>query len=375
MKEIDKKNIVAAVDSSAMSPRNILIVDDEKRILDSFSMLLGDLGYTVKTASEGEEALRLVGSEKFDIVFLDQHLGAAKGTDIMNRMSEMAPDLYFVIITANGNTDLAVESLKQGASDFITKPFFIADLLKSINHIDKKRELEAQRKEMLVTLELKLGEKTEELKKVYISVLSSLAQAMEKKDIGTYGHSMRVRKYSGEIAAILDLSEAEKDNLEVAAMLHDIGKIGTSDFILGKPGALDPTEKLIIKSHPQKGVEILSPLKNNFAQLENILPAILYHHESYDGSGYPEGLAGEEIPLLARIITVADTYDAILSTRPYRSGASHERAMNELLKFSGRQFDPKVVEAFVSADREYRSAFGSAADLSFGNAVSIFRNA
>jgi putative nucleotidyltransferase with HDIG domain len=357
-----------------MDIRKLLIVDDEIRILESFSLLLNDLGFAVKTASNAEEALNLVGTEKFDIVFLDQHLGAAKGTDVMSRMSAMVPDLYFVIITANGNTDLAVDSLKKGASDFITKPFFIADLLKSINHIDKKRELEEQKKEMLATLELKLGEKTEELKTVYFSVLSSLAQAMEKKDTGTYGHSMRVRKYSGEIAAILDLCEADKENLKVAAMLHDIGKIGTSDFILGKPGKLDEDEMIIVKSHPQRGVEILNPLRKNFAQLENILPAILYHHESYDGSGYPEGRAGGEIPLLARIITVADTYDAILSNRPYRSGASHERAMNELIKCSGRQFDPEVVEAFVSADREYRRVFGNADDLSSGNALSIFRN-
>jgi DNA-binding NtrC family response regulator len=124
-----------------MDIRRLLIVDDEKRILESFSLLLRDLGYAVKTASTAEEAFSLVSTEKFDIVFLDQHLGAVRGTDIMSRMSEMIPDLYFVIITGNGNTDLAVESLKQGASDFITKPFFIADLLKSINHIDKKREL------------------------------------------------------------------------------------------------------------------------------------------------------------------------------------------------------------------------------------------
>jgi HD-GYP domain-containing protein (c-di-GMP phosphodiesterase class II) len=132
---------------------------------------------------------------------------------------------------------------------------------------------------------------------------------------------------------------------------------------------------VIVKSHPQKGVEILRPLKNNFAQLDNILPAILYHHESYDGSGYPEGLAGEAIPLLARIITVADTYDAILSNRPYRAGAGHDRAINELVKYSGIQFDPEVVEAFVATDREYRSALGNGDPLPTGKELSIFRNA
>lgn len=357
-----------------MEAKKLLIVDDEIRILDTFSLLLSDQGFSVKTAFNAEDALKLVSRESFDIVFLDQNLGTAKGTDVMNSMAEMAPDLHFVIITANGNTDFAVESLKQGASDFITKPFFIADLIRSINHIDKKRELEKQKKEMLNTLEFKLGEKTEELKTVYISVLSSLAQAMEKKDIGTYGHSLRVSKYCGEIAAVLGLAHEDRENLKVAAMLHDIGKIGTSDFILGKSSALDQDEMQIIRSHPQKGVEILRPLKNNFSQLENILPAILYHHESFDGSGYPEGRAKDEIPLLARIITVADTYDAILSNRPYRSGASHESAMSELVKFSGSQFDPQVVEAFVSADREYRRVYGSDGDPASGRTHPVFGN-
>ncbi len=332
-----------------LTGKRILIVDDEARILELFSASLEDFGYYVKTASDGYGALTLVSDETFDIVFLDQLLGTIKGLDLMQKMSEINPELYFVIITANGNTDLAVESLKRGAADFISKPFFVTDLIKSIEYVNKKQELDKQRKELLITLELKVDEKTRELKDIYFSVLSTLAQAMEKKDIGTYGHCRRVSYYSGLIAASIDLNERDSEDIKAAAMLHDIGKIGISDFILGKRDSLDNAEIDTVRSHPQKGVEILKPLR----QFEHILPAILHHHENYDGSGYPAGLSGENIPLLARIIAVADAYDAILSNRPYRTGREHAEAMDEIQRFSGKQFDNKIVDAFFKADKLY----------------------
>lgn len=317
----------------------ILLVDDERIILETYSMLLKNLGYQVYTASHPNDAIKLISADEFDIVFLDQFLGPVRGLDLIPQMSEVNPELYYIIITANGSTDLAVESLKSGASDFITKPFQIADLVKSIEYVRKKRDLDRERKEMLSFLELKVDEKTEELKSIYFSVLSSLAQAMEKRDIGTYGHCRRVSHYSAMIACAMGLNEREKADLDAAGMLHDIGKIGISDFILGKKGTLNGAEVQTVKSHPQKGVEILKPLP----QFKGILPAILHHHENYDGSGYPCGLSGEDIPLHARIISVADTYDAILSDRPYRTGAGHHEAIGELVRCSGRQFDPYII--------------------------------
>ena len=341
---------------------SILIVDDERRILEVFSRHLEEFGYKVMTASNPEDALFLVQERKFAVAFLDYFLKSSTGLDLMAAMSRLDPQLYFVIMTAGSSTDLAVEALKKGAADFISKPFFVADMVKSIDYIDKRRELDRQKKEMLETLETKLTEKSEELQKVYFSVLSSLAQAMEKKDIGTYGHSLRVRRYSAIIAAALKLDHAERENLKVAAMLHDLGKIGTSDFILGKPGPLDRQEMADVRSHPQKGVDILSPLTRNFQQFDAILPAILHHHESFDGTGYPAGLAGQEIPLLARVITVADTYDAIMSNRPYRSASTHEKAMEELKSCAGRQFDPRIVGAFSTAFVRNGHLFASVAE-------------
>jgi cyclic di-GMP phosphodiesterase len=332
----------------------ILLVDDEVRILEIFSLTLRDLGYYVKTASNAESALQCVSGEPFDLVFIDQMLGSSRGLDLMHTMMDVRPGLYYVIVTGNGSTDLAVEALKSGASDFIMKPFLNADLLRSIDYVNRRKALDSQKQELLATLERAVHEKTDELKDVYFSVLSSLTQAMEKKDMGTYGHSKRVNHYTRLIAAALDLGEQERQDLKAASTLHDIGKIGISDFVLGKRGPLNSEEKELIKSHPQKGYEILKPLK----QFEPILPAILHHHEHYDGTGYPAGLSGERIPFYARIIAVADAYDAILSTRPYRTGADHDRAIAELLDFSGRQFDPAIVKAFVGADVKFRRAFG-----------------
>ncbi len=328
----------------------ILFVDDEQRVVDIFSLLLAEAGYRIQTATGEDEAVRHLTNGCFDIVFLDQCLGRTRGIELMRRMEAVKAGPSYVIMTGNGSTDLAVEALKSGARDFVTKPFLVTDLIKSIEYVKKQRELDRQKQEWLATLQREVDEKTDELKKIYTHVLASLAQAMEKKDMGTFGHSRRVGYNARLIAAALDLGEQDRADLKTAALLHDIGKIGISDFILGKEGPLTEGERAIIRSHPQKGVEILRPLK----QYEHILPSILHHHENYDGSGYPAGLSGKQIPLHARIIAVADTYDAILSTRPYRSAADHNRAVAELTEFAGRQFDPDIVNAFVTTDAKYR---------------------
>jgi len=322
----------------------ILLVDDEVVVLETYSLLLEKCGYYVKAASRPQDAVELMYTDNFDVVFIDHFLGRVKGLDLIPQMAKIDPGVFFVMMTGNSSTDLAVESLKNGATDFISKPFQLADLVKSIDYVGKKKELERQRKEMqkeiMAILESKVDEKTEELRSVYFSVLSTLAQTMEKKDMGTYGHCRRVSNYCEIIATAIGLDRREKEDLSAAAMLHDIGKIGISDFILGKQGILNVQEVETVKSHPQKGVEILAPL----SQFKAILPAILHHHEKYDGSGYPYGLSGEEIPLQARIIAIADTYDAILSDRPYRSGANNDKAIDELSRCAGSQFDPRIVE-------------------------------
>jgi response regulator RpfG family c-di-GMP phosphodiesterase len=336
----------------------ILLVDDEKRLLESLSFLLGEMEMEVKTASRSEEALEMVARERFDIAFIDQFLGAESGLKLRRKIAATAPDLYYVMITANGTTELAVESLKDGFSDFVTKPFKLEDIARSIEHVTRKRELDRQKEQMVVTLREMVDEKTKELDGVYFSLLASLAQAIEKKDFGTYGHCRRVTHFSLCLAAALDYGGKDRHRLKIAAMLHDVGKIGISDAILGKKGKLTEEEMEVVRSHSQKGVEILSPVK----YYHSSIPGILHHHEWYDGSGYPAGLAGKEIPLDARIITVADTYDAILSSRPYRDAGTREKAIQELQSWSGKQFDPEVVEIFVKCEKGMEEFLSPPAD-------------
>jgi putative two-component system response regulator len=262
------------------------------------------------------------------------------------------------MITANGSTELAVESLKDGFSDFVTKPFKLNDIMRSIEHVSRKRDLDLQQKKMFSTLRKMVDDKTKELDGVYLSFLASLAQAIEKKDFGTYGHCRRVTHYSLCIAAAFDYKGRDRDRLKIVAMLHDVGKIGISDAILGKKGRLTEEEMEVVRSHPQKGVEILSPLKH----YHSAIPGILHHHERYNGAGYPAGLVGKEIPFDARIIAVADTYDAILSSRPYRDASTKEKAIQELQSWSGRQFDPEVIEVFVKCEKAMKELFSPAAD-------------
>ncbi|OGW48212.1 MAG: hypothetical protein A2078_08505 [Nitrospirae bacterium GWC2_57_9] len=326
-------------------PARVLLVDDEARMAELFSLMLSDLGHPVTTTCDPGEALALVARERFDIVFLDQFLGpAVKGTDLMRDMALSDPELYFVIMTGNGSAEIAVEALKRGASDFITKPFFEEDVVRSIAFVNKKRDLDRGQRDLMAGLELRIREKTDELIQVNFSVLTALARAVEKKDLGTYGHSMRVSGHAERIAGEMSLAAEERYHLRSAALLHDIGKIGISDSILGKPGPLSPAEREVVRCHPENGVEILKPLKHYLP----ILPAILHHHEQYDGKGYPAGLHGEKIPLPARIIAVADTYDAIISNRPYRDAEDQARAFEVLRAGSGTQFDPAVVRAFLA---------------------------
>jgi putative nucleotidyltransferase with HDIG domain len=330
----------------------ILLVDDEVRLLETLSMALEDMGCYVRTAPGPDEAMRRAREETFQIAFVDNFLGPMRGVDLMQHMAQQDPALDFVIMTANPDIDLAVEALKTGASDFIRKPFRIEEILRSIDYVYRKKELERRRRELMTGLERKVKEKTEELKHTCLSVLVSLSGAVETKEFGTYGHSGRVSDYCCLIARRLDFDELGIENIRAAALLHDIGKIVIGDAILGKKGRLSDEEINIVRRHSRKGAEILRPFK----QCEALLPGILHHHENYDGSGYPAGLAGNAIPLFARIIAVADAYDSILSSRPCRSAAGQTTATAELMAHAGRRFDPRLVKVFVQVLQAGHSA-------------------
>ncbi|MDA8100388.1 MAG: HD domain-containing protein [Nitrospiraceae bacterium] len=322
---------------------SILIVDDESQLRELFLDMLRDLGHDAVAAAGPRQAIETLAKQRFDIAFVDQYLGPMLGLDLMQEMAKRDGALSFIMITANGTTDLAVEALQRGAADFLVKPFFEEDVVRSIDYVRKKKALEGQRRQLMRDLEARVAEKTAELIEVNFAVLATLVRTMEKKDQGTYGHSMRVCEFAERIADRMALPQDMHEDLRAAAMLHDIGKISISDTILGKPAPLTDEEFGVVRKHPENGVEILRPLPH----YRKILPVILAHHERYDGTGYPQGLSGGNIPLLARIISVADTCDAILSDRPYRPAANHGQVVRELKGMAGRQFDPAVVHAFL----------------------------
>lgn len=326
----------------------VLLVDDDERIRGILSDMMTEMGFIVKTAADPGAALLAAADESFQLALVDNYLGETEGVHLIAQLADVDPEIQCVIMTGSPNVDTAIHALKKGAVDFLRKPFRVEELLTAIDLVNRKRKLEQERKELLAGLELRIREKTDELKQVYLSVLVTLSRTVEKKDLGTYGHSMRVSHLAARIAESLGLSPAHVDDIRAAALLHDIGKIGISDGILGKQGPLTAEELRTIRSHPEKGVEILQPLK----QFETLLPAILHHHERFDGSGYPKGLTGEAIPLSARIISVADTYDAILSDRPYRLAASHDKALREMQTWAERQFDSRVLDAFLGILQE-----------------------
>jgi len=233
--------------------------------------------------------------------------------------------------------------VRQGAYDYVTKPFNLGEVTLSVERALEKRRLELEIRDYQLHLEQKVEEQAQKIRTAFLNAITSLAYALEAKDKYTSGHSQRVAGISVAIAAELGLSKTEIEKIRLAGLIHDIGKIGVREAVLNKPGKVSAKEYQHILSHSDIGEHILTPIVED----EAILKAVRHHHERYDGRGYPDGLSGEQIPLGARILAVADAYDAMKSERPYRGAMSVETACAEIERGKGTQFDPEVVDAFL----------------------------
>jgi putative nucleotidyltransferase with HDIG domain len=254
-----------------------------------------------------------------------------------------------VLITAKADVETKIRNLEEGADDYVTKPFSMLEVNARIRSLLAKRQLErdlADKNEYLakVNFDLVLSKR-----QVFLETMEAFALAVEAKDPYTHGHSRRVAILAERLSAELRLSDKEQEMVRIAGILHDVGKIGTPEAVLVKPGRLQEEEYETFKKHSALGHRLVSAVK----ELEGVGRAILHHHERFDGSGYPAGLHGQEIPLLSRILAVCDTYDAMTSDRPYRASLGHPAALEELARCSGAQFDPECVRAFL---RLYESA-------------------
>jgi putative nucleotidyltransferase with HDIG domain len=332
-----------------MRDPRILVVDDQPDVRRLLETVLEVRGHACDAAGSIAEARDLMRRKRYDILFLDVYLGDGCGLQLAGPGAE-AP--LVAVITGGPDLALVVEALRRGAVDLIAKPFRVAELLGSVDGIveewrarERVRETERAFGRIARRRAEALARSARAEDDLHAVAAAALGEALGLKDRETEGHCRRVAENAVRLGRVLGLDAGGLADLRRGAYLHDVGKIGVSDRTLAKPGALSAEELAAVRRHPELGARLLSPL----AFPERVTAVVRCHHESFDGSGYPDGLRGAAIPLAARIFAVVDTLDAMTGDRPYRRALPYAAFARELLARSGRQFDPAVVEAFLSA--------------------------
>mgnify|MGYP002780565441 FL=1 len=326
-------------------PGRILVVDDEANICRLLERFLGRCGHLVETAGSVPEALDALARDRFDLVLTDLRLPGPSGLDLLVEVRARAPGTRMILMSAHADIGAAATAIDRGVDQLIIKPFELEELRSRLDAslARGRAEREAERERERELLEARLRQRETESKIWVLRAAHALAAAVEAKDQYTAGHATRVTAYSLRIAEVIGGIDVLRFRL--AGDLHDVGKIGVPDQVLNKPGRLTAAEFDLVKKHPEIGARILEPLID--APL--VIGVVRWHHERWDGRGYPDGLAGDAIPLPARVLAVADTLDAMSSTRAYRSGMAWDDVLAEIQRCAGTQFDPRVVEAFTQA--------------------------
>lgn len=328
----------------------ILVVDDELGPRESLRMILRD-DFQIETAAGGKQALQLLAEREYDLAILDIRMPEMNGIELLKLIRKQAPATGVIMITAYASVETATEALRLGAIDYLIKPFEI-NVVKNVvgKGLDKRKESRLVN-ERLAELQKEKSTLEEEIRITYSNIQShyketidSLVAAVDAKDSYTKGHQERVSNLAGKIGADLDLKDAMLETVCLAATLHDVGKIGVEEKILRKNFPLNDKEFEMVKKHPIIGADILSPV----SFLKDIIPLVLYHHERYDGLGYPDGLKGKTIPLGARVIAIADSIDAMLWERPYAVAMSLAEVEAELNRVAGAQLDPALVDLVLA---------------------------
>ncbi len=333
---------------------SILIVDDDEFLLKTIVRSLSKENYDVLVAQGSEEALKVLSSTPTRVVVSDMRMPGMSGLEFLAVVRERWPRIMRLMFTADDRAVTASQAVNNAeVYRFLTKPFHIEELSEAIyqalsySYLEEEKErlvrtVEEQNRVLLETnvhLEKTVAERTQDLRLSYLATVIALSEAVEAKDPYTRGHSERVASMAAEIARAMGFDERRIEEIHLASLLHDVGKIGVPENILQKPGPLTQEEFMTIKLHPGIGAKIVKPV----LYPADIIPMIHQHHEWFGGGGYPQGLKGDEIVIGARILQVADTIDAMGSERPYRKPFMPERIMEELARFSGIQFDPEVI--------------------------------
>ena len=340
--------------------KRILVVDDEEKVRNLLKRMLESFGHEVEIAKDGFEALAKLDFD-IDLVLLDIEMPGMDGYEVARRIRDDAKhnDLPIIFVTSLASRNDRIRAVEAGGNDFVAKPFDVVEIrartssllkIKEANDALKryKRELEETVVNRTAALRRALESMVDTqrlLRKAHIETIHCLVVAAEFKDKGTAGHIQRMSKFCRMLAKLLGLPPGEVELVLQASPMHDIGKIGTPEEILLKPGRLTDDEFQIIKQHPLYGSRILSKSTSQLLQTGKLIA--LTHHEKWDGSGYPHGLAGEDIPLYGRICAVADVFDALTSERPYKRAYSNDEAVKILQETNGNHFDPQIIELFL----------------------------
>jgi putative nucleotidyltransferase with HDIG domain len=335
-----------------MPAERILVVDDEDAIREIVCSMLAAANYKTRQASSGLKALAILeAGEEFELMLSDLMMADLDGIGLLERTKEGYPDMPVVMVTAVHDISVALAAIRNGAYDYLLKPFEREQLLATVRRALENRRLKMENRKYQTELESLVDARTEQLQKAmsnlersYDITLEALGDALDLKDAETEGHSKRVTAFTIAIARAMGLPRDQIAVIARGAFLHDIGKMAIPDAILRKPGALNADEVTIMREHSYRGYQMLKKIPF----LAEAAEIVYSHQEKYDGSGYPRGLKGKEIPLGSRLFSVADTLDAITSDRPYRAAQTLTAAREEIRVWSGRQFDPEVVKMFLS---------------------------
>ena len=331
---------------------SILVVDDEDAIRDALARFLAKRGYQARTAKTGEEALDRLKDGPVSLMLLDVRLPGMSGMDVVPEALALDPDLAIVMLSGVTDATSAAICMQRGAMDYLTKPIELTDLAGAIERALRRRDTLLQERTITTWIKEELEHRARELERerrklqqLSVATLEALINALEAKDRYLSGHSARVAAFAATVAQALGLSDDEIEQVRMAGRLHDLGKIGVREGVLNKEGPLTPEEYQHVKEHVVIGSEILAPLSH----LGAIVAFVRGHHEHYDGSGYPDQLGGEDIPLGARILCAAEIYDALTTARPYQPTMTPEQAVERMRRLAGSVVDPRVLEAIGTA--------------------------
>jgi response regulator RpfG family c-di-GMP phosphodiesterase len=337
--------------TSGMSGR-VLLVDDEPSVCQLMNDALLRAGYECQSCSSGEEALNALKSAPFDVVITDLYMPGISGMSLVEQGSRVRPESAFLMATGESDARIGVEAMKHGAVDYLVKPFPITSLLESVRRAYEKKTAKVQGPEnedgcfklLAFKRKVRIRQALEEIDHLYAETVQTLGAILDLRDNETAGHAQRVCRYTVEIARRMGFQKRVLNDFARGALLHDIGKIGIPNEILLKPGPLTSGETAIMRTHVMIGYELIK----HFDYLRTASEIVLCHHERFDGYGYPRGLAGQQIPISARVFAIADVLDAMTTDRPYRQACSIGRARAEIAAESGHQLDPQVVTPFMA---------------------------